>query len=141
MTRREAEALITKNEGRLCVHFYRRADGTVLTDNCPVGLRALRRRASRIASAFISAVVGFFSGFGLNLMFSGADGGRPPQYHTVGVMVASEEPHAPVRMPQPEPVAVMGELSEPLRPAGDGWVKGKMMPVGRETAKQRRAGK
>src|SRR3712207_9211258 len=51
MTRREAEALITRREGRLCVRFYRRADGTIITDNCPVGLRRLRRRMSRIRRA------------------------------------------------------------------------------------------
>lgn len=66
MTRREAETLITNAEGRLCVHFYRRADGTVLTRNCPVGLRALKRRAARIASATLTAVLGFFAGVGLN---------------------------------------------------------------------------
>lgn len=66
MTRREAETLITNAEGRLCVRFYRRADGTVLTRNCPVGLRALKRRVTRIASATLTAVLGFFAGVGLN---------------------------------------------------------------------------
>lgn len=67
MTRKEAEALITNTEGRLCVRFYRRADGTILTLNCPVGLRALKRRVTRIASATLSAVLGFFAGVGLYL--------------------------------------------------------------------------
>ena len=44
MTRPEAERLITATEGRLCARFYRRADGTILTQNCPTGLRALKRR-------------------------------------------------------------------------------------------------
>lgn len=43
MSRREAEALVKEKEGRLCVRFYKRRDGTVLTDNCPVGFRAARR--------------------------------------------------------------------------------------------------
>src|SRR5688500_16075570 len=43
MPRREAEALVKAKEGRLCVRFYRRRDGTLLTDNCPVGFRAARR--------------------------------------------------------------------------------------------------
>ena len=38
----EAEALVFQTEGRLCVRFHRRRDGTVLTDNCPVGLRKAR---------------------------------------------------------------------------------------------------
>ncbi|HEX7957856.1 MAG TPA: hypothetical protein VF508_12980 [Pyrinomonadaceae bacterium] len=66
MTRREAEVLVTSTEGRLCVRFYRRADGTILTRNCPVGLSALRQRVSRWAGATLTAVLGFFAGLGLN---------------------------------------------------------------------------
>ena len=66
MTKREAETLITNTEGRLCVRFYRRSDGTIITRNCPVGLRALKRRATRIAGATLTAVLSFFAGVGLN---------------------------------------------------------------------------
>lgn len=66
MTRREAEALVTSSEGRLCVRFYRRTDGTILTRNCPVGLSALKRRAAHAATATMTAVLGFFAGLGLN---------------------------------------------------------------------------
>ncbi len=65
MTRREAERLVVRSEGRLCVRFYRRADGTTLTRNCPVGLRALKRRASRVASGAAAAAIGFFAGVGV----------------------------------------------------------------------------
>jgi hypothetical protein len=65
MTRREAEVLLTRTEGRLCVRFYRRADGTILTNNCPVGLRAIKRRVSKVATAILSAVVSFFAGLGI----------------------------------------------------------------------------
>jgi hypothetical protein len=67
MTRRAAEALVTSAEGRLCVRFYRRPDGTILTRNCPVGLSALKRRAAHVATATMTAVLGFFTGLGLNL--------------------------------------------------------------------------
>jgi hypothetical protein len=43
MTRQQAEALIAEKEGNLCVRYYRRADGTVMTDDCPVGLRLIRK--------------------------------------------------------------------------------------------------
>jgi hypothetical protein len=62
MTKREAEQLVAQTEGRLCIRYYRRADGTILTKNCPVGLRALKRRLSRIANASISAVLSFLAG-------------------------------------------------------------------------------
>lgn len=51
MTRPEAEKLVFEREGRLCVRFYRRRDGTVLTADCPVGLRGVRRRIARSLAA------------------------------------------------------------------------------------------
>jgi Carboxypeptidase regulatory-like domain len=57
MNRAEAEHLISSREGRLCVRFYRRADGTILTRDCPKGLRALTARVSRIAAAVLSAMM------------------------------------------------------------------------------------
>lgn len=57
MTRREAEELIGRTEGRICARFFKRADGTVLTKDCPVGLRALRRRLARVAGAAFTAVL------------------------------------------------------------------------------------
>ena len=53
----EVQALIADTEGRICARLYRRTDGTVLTKDCPVGLRAIRRRASRIAGAALTALL------------------------------------------------------------------------------------
>jgi hypothetical protein len=53
----EAEKLIASTEGRLCARLFRRADGTVLTKDCPVGLRALRRRVAKRAAAMFAAIV------------------------------------------------------------------------------------
>ena len=39
MTEEEALKLVEEREGRLCVRFYQREDGTVLTSDCPVGSR------------------------------------------------------------------------------------------------------
>ncbi|HEX5707641.1 MAG TPA: hypothetical protein VFX96_10120 [Pyrinomonadaceae bacterium] len=90
MTRAEAEGLIANTEGRLCVRFFRRADGTILTENCPVGLRALKRRVSRVANATVSAVLGFLAGLGLTTTFGEKLGRELPLYpHTMGAMVAS----------------------------------------------------
>jgi hypothetical protein len=44
MSRREAADFVRQTEERLRVCFYRRRDGTLLTDNCPVGLRAAQGR-------------------------------------------------------------------------------------------------
>ena len=65
MTKAEAELLIGKTEGRLCVRYYQRADGSIITKDCPVGLRAIRRRMSYVARAVSSAVLTFFAGIGV----------------------------------------------------------------------------
>jgi hypothetical protein len=62
MNRRDAENLIINSEGRLCVQFFRRADGTILTENCPVGWQAVKKRVSRLATAAFSMVAGLLSG-------------------------------------------------------------------------------
>lgn len=55
MTEREVKKLIEANRGqRLCARFYRRSDGTVLTQDCPWGWRAMRRRISRVAGVALT---------------------------------------------------------------------------------------
>lgn len=50
--REEAIALVNELEPEgFCGRFYRRADGTMLTADCPVGLKEKARRASRRAVA------------------------------------------------------------------------------------------
>jgi hypothetical protein len=61
LTRTEAEDLLRTTEGRLCGRLYRRADGTVITKDCPVGLRAVRRRVAKIATAVFATVVSLYS--------------------------------------------------------------------------------
>ncbi len=112
MTREEAEALIVNTEGRLCVRFYRRADGTILTNNCPVGLRALKRRVSRIKNATLSAALGFLSG--------------------LGFYAALEE--------QQPPTTMMGEMrvtEQTVKPQDSGFIMGApAMPVQEESLEQ-----
>jgi hypothetical protein len=71
MSRQEAEALINKTEGRLCVRFYRRADGSILTQNCPVGLRAIKRRVAWVAQVVLGMALSFASGFALYFFHMG----------------------------------------------------------------------
>jgi hypothetical protein len=69
MTRREAENLLINSEGRLCVRFFRRSDGTILTKNCPVGWAAVKQRVSHVATAAFSMMAGLFGGiFAFNLI-------------------------------------------------------------------------
>lgn len=53
LTAPEAEALL-KADGKVCVRVYLREDGTVLTQDCAVGLR--RRKRQRLAYVALAAV-------------------------------------------------------------------------------------
>jgi hypothetical protein len=55
MSRIDAEELVNSQEGRLCVSFYRRQDGTVITSDCGGGIRFAARRAWRMASGAVAA--------------------------------------------------------------------------------------
>jgi len=44
MRREDAEALLRHREGSVCVRIFRRADGTVMTSDCAVGVKRRRRR-------------------------------------------------------------------------------------------------
>lgn len=61
MTRKEVESLMRNRDGRLCIRLYRRSDGTVLTKDCPVGLRAVRKRVSKFVSAAFATILSFWS--------------------------------------------------------------------------------
>ena len=62
MTRGEVENLIREKEGRLCGRFYRRADGRVLTADCPSESRGRRNRLARLGSAVLAFLFFLLSG-------------------------------------------------------------------------------
>lgn len=56
MSRCEAEELIAKREGRLCVTFVQRADGTIITKDCQTIVGRVKD-SFKIAASFIAAVL------------------------------------------------------------------------------------
>lgn len=98
MSRAEAEALVKEKEGKLCVRFYRRADGTMITDNCPVGLRRVRERLRWIGAGF-AAVVAFVASRMPQAGRSGTNGSVKSWF--------VEQPAA-VPVPVPVPMPMMG---------------------------------
>ena len=112
MSTLEAESLIARTEGRLCVRYYRRKDGSIITQDCPVGLRRLKARAARIKRAVASVVLGFLAGLGfhsaanrLGLLDPTAPWGAYGR--TTGAMVAPTNRH---------PEVVMGDYSPQITP-------------------------
>lgn len=58
LTRQDAEALLLRHENELCVRFYRRADGKVMTSDCGPGSRRRRRRRGVALATALGAGAG-----------------------------------------------------------------------------------
>ena len=99
MTTIEAESLIMNAEGRLCVRFYKRADGSVITEDCPVGWAKVKQRTKVFAAAAFSMLMALLSGVLIVSLFS-----KPKQ--TIGKLII------PFTTPTPEPL--MGAVA--IRP-------------------------
>ena len=110
LTRNEAEALLQKHEGELCVRFYRRADGTVLTADCPVGVSRRRRRWV----AFSALALGTLGGVSLFISTSVVMGRQqdhsPPMPMTGASMVEPAVSGSASIPPEPCP-SIQGEMS------------------------------
>jgi hypothetical protein len=112
MTRDQAESLIAANEGRLCVRFYRRNDGSIITQDCPVGLHAVRARVSYWTKAATAALLTFLAAIGFQSVISGF---RP--FEPRMTMGSIREPVDDVLLvqvgtvpPQPQPPFAMGRI-------------------------------
>lgn len=116
MTRQEAENFLINSEGRLCVRFYRRADGTILTQDCPVGWQAVKKRVSRAATAFASLIFAALSGIGLANYFAKSEAensimGQMPapkiEFPTTGKILIEENLNTEI---EEKPAAVMSGI-------------------------------
>ncbi len=116
MTRDEAEQLVTNHEGRLCVRFYRRADGSVITADCPVGWAKVKQRTRILVTAFASLVMAMFTGVFFATLFKKQTVimGAIPITHTMGkpVMIQGNVAVEPPRR-QPDANFELGGI-EPL---------------------------
>lgn len=117
MTRADAEALLRARWGvgkRLCVRLYKRADGTVITQDCPVGLARIRRRIARI-SAIAAGLL--FAALGVDLLHARRSGAAELEASTPGSRVkqwVSNSWLAPSPTPVPQPYTqVAGGISAP----------------------------
>ena len=90
MTRDEAESLIAANEGRLCVRFYRRGDGSIITQDCPVGLRAVRQRISYVTKAVASGALAILASLGMHSLLAAISPVRS-RHVTMGMVAARQD--------------------------------------------------
>lgn len=113
MATEEAEALLARKSGKICTYFYRRADGTVLTQDCPVGLGQVYRKQGLVAAALYAVTLLASS----CLPSSRAD--EAPLMGKVAVQTVEMLGGAPYMgeyVPEPVPVAVPAP-TEPPAPA------------------------
>jgi hypothetical protein len=130
LSRFDAVALVEKHEQRMCVRLARRADGTVITNDCPVGVhrQKLRQRLwSRVAGATASAalLLGLITGRA-RADLTVSDGKQstakpsPPPVMMGGAIAPTPvKPSPPVPMTgevAPPPVKLMGKMVAPTPP-------------------------
>jgi hypothetical protein len=105
MPRDEAEAFINApGDGeRRCIRLYRRKDGTVLTQNCPVGFARLRRRFTLLRAGVAAGLSMVLGGF--------MTGCEPSQAKTRGRPLPSAQPDP---TPATDPAASSAKPVSPL---------------------------
>jgi hypothetical protein len=119
MPRDAAERFLEEQmQGDVCVRFYKRADGTLMTSDCPVGATKKRRKKLAIAVAGAGAMALAATA----LMDRGrcSTMGKPVQGEIALMGTAAIEPTPPVPTAEPAgdpPVWKMGEVA-PADPAG-----------------------
>ena len=107
MTRAQIETLVCEKEGKFCGRFHRRADGTMLTADCPSRLRRVRERLAKVAGALCAVVLSLA---GCSSRPSSSKGGEMGQVFLGDVAVS---PVGGATNPPPE---IMGMIDLPEPP-------------------------
>lgn len=95
MTATEAANLIREKEGKLCVRYYERTDGTVLTQDCPIGVAAVKRKVARV---FAAGIVGFAALFSAATQWWMTDTGNlfAERFHALAERISPTAPSSEV---------------------------------------------
>ncbi|HEY1817964.1 MAG TPA: hypothetical protein VGG74_36730 [Kofleriaceae bacterium] len=123
MTRDEAEALLTAKNGDLCARYFQRADGTILTADCTVGVS--KRRKRKLIAAGAAALL---SGGGF-AAYRSAHRATPHVRETGGAISFSTVPAVELPRPEPRyvdpapvynppPMPLMGAVAVPIQKVG-----------------------
>jgi hypothetical protein len=121
MSQEEAEGLLRKHEGHLCIRYYERRDGTILTADCPVGLYSVRMaliRYSVIAAGLFTLLLGAMAAMNSKEL-QPLTPPKPMLIVTVGSPIdLSKSPREPVGGESISSPSVMGHIARPIDAGG-----------------------
>jgi hypothetical protein len=107
MPREDAERLLQERAGdELCVRFYQRADGTILTEDCPIGMKKKRRKKLALAVAGAGAMAFAATSMLARSVCVTQGTAMPVSVNTI------EEPAPPEPAPIPVPTGTGGEMGD-----------------------------
>ena len=114
LCRSDAEAMIAEAEGNRCIRLYRRPDGTVITRDCPIGWRAMRRRLAWIGGCAAAVLVVILGIFGWSMVLTGGNPGQG-----IGKVNPFKQIFNQLFGPPMRPQVVMGAICIPNPPPLD----------------------
>lgn len=104
MTRDEAELLLQEKDGRLCVRYFVREDGTMLTQDCPVGVAALKERSPSFALwAGVASLALVAAALISPSLVTGAQAQPEPRRNDAPAQTSTPEPTPAPKVPVVEP--------------------------------------
>ncbi len=114
MTRDEAEALIVEKEGKLCVRYFQRTDGTILLKDCSIGIKRRRRTRILAGAAVLLAATGAYGANQNRLALKTVVDDHVEYMPMMGMMVAAPQPvevTQPPSTPEVDPIReIKGQL-------------------------------
>lgn len=121
MTKDDAESFVAGRlgAGRTCIRFFERRDGTILTQDCPVGWRRVQRRLFVVTAGVFSfltlGVIAAFAGTRAVSCHTGATAG--PLESTLVQSLLAVFKGQPLPQVNPQPMAGMMVYIPPVTPA------------------------
>jgi hypothetical protein len=128
MPREEAEAFLVEREGKVCVRLYKRHDGTVLTADCPVGVRRRRRRRAAVA-AVGGSLMAAAAGMGLKGFAMMGECPRPTMGAVMGEVPVATDPTTATATPTSTPTSTAVPSDTVAPPATGHWMMGARPPI------------
>lgn len=111
MSKTEAEKLLRNHEGdRLCIRLYLRADGTIITRDCPVGIRLLKIRTYKTWKRLIATAASVLGMASQGMASPAGAQNTGPQPQRSPAKSAPEFIVAPNTHPIPQPAKSQDEI-------------------------------